>query len=99
MAEAIQTLVQIQDSSTIDDLNTIDEKFIKLAKQLVNMVDKLPVMEQCMTDVENGFYNPSDVAIVAAGGLPETTVDPSTGQPVQILVSSLTDLVDENSTL
>ena len=63
-------------------MNSIEDKYIQLAKQLVGMVDELPVMEQCMSDVKNGFYNPTDVAIVAAGGSPDVAVDPTTGQPV-----------------
>ena len=63
------------------------------------MVDELPVMEQCMADVKNGIYQTSDAAVVAAGGMPDLTIDPATDQPVQILVSSTDDLVDENTTL
>ena len=44
------------------------EGMMQIAKQLVTMADKLPVIKQCMADVKSGKYKVSDPAKVAAGG-------------------------------
>ena len=62
------------------------------------MTDDLPVLTQCMIDVNSGTYNPSVAAVIGSGGKVEATVDPATGQPIKILVADST-VVDPKATL
>lgn len=91
-------MAEVNQATTTGDMNALQEAYIQIAKQLVTMTDDLPVLTQCMIDVNAGTYNPSVAAVIASGGKVEAAVDPATGQPLKILVADST-LLDPKATL
>ena len=71
--DATQTLSTLEtEQAAADKTSEMTEGMMAIAKQLVGMADKLPVIKQCMADVKSGKYKVSDPAKIAAGG----TLDP-----------------------
>ena len=98
--DATQTLSTLEtEQAAADKSSEMSEGMMQIAKQLVTMADKLPIIKQCMADVKSGKYKVSDPAKIAAGGTLEPVKEPETGNAVKIIVDPTKKLISNNEVI
>ena len=98
--DATQTLSTLENEQTAAEKSSeMTDGMMAIAKQLVTMADKLPIIKQCMADVKSGKYKVSDPAKIAAGGTLEPIKEPETGNAVKIIVDPTKKLISNNEVI
>ena len=98
--DATQTLSTLEtEQAAADKTGEMTDGMMAIAKQLVSMADKLPIIKQCMADVKSGKYKVSDPAKIAAGGTLEPQKEPETGLPVKIIIDPTKKLISNNEVI
>ena len=63
------------------------------------MADKLPLIKQCMADIQAGAYEPSDPAKVVAGAELPVVDDPTEDEPVTIIIDPTKPLITDSTVI